>query len=85
MKIIWELMVLLGYRIYEGLSRGCLRPILGHFDRQMLFSLFSLLFWSMRDHGSLVKSTYEEHPLVVAMTSSEGGIQFHLLASYFPV
>ena len=28
MKIIGEFMVLLGYRIYGGLSRGCLRPTL---------------------------------------------------------
>ena len=25
MKIIWEIMVLLGYCVYGGLSRGCLR------------------------------------------------------------
>ena len=33
--------------------------------------------------SSLVKSTYEEHLCVLAMTSSERGTQFHLLASYF--
>ena len=49
------------------------------------FSIFALFFWSTRDHSSLVKSTYEEHMFVVAMTSSERGIHFHLLAFYFLV
>ena len=34
---------------------------------------------------SLDKSTYEEHLCVVVLTSSERGIQFHPLASYFLV
>ena len=33
--------------------------------------------------SSLVKSTYEEHLCVVALTGSERGTQFHALASYF--
>ena len=57
-----------------------LRGLLGQFDRQMLFPLF---FWSTRDHSFLVKSTYEEHLRVVALTSSERGTQSHPLASYF--
>ena len=39
------------------------------------------IFWSTRDHISLVKSTNEEHLFVVVMTGSEQGTHFHLLAS----
>ena len=72
------IMVLLEYRVWANVTR-MLWGLLGHFDRQTLFPLF---FWSTRNHSSLVKSTYEEHLRVVAMTSSERGTQFHPLASY---
>ena len=46
----------------------------------------SFVFWSTRDHSSVVKSTFfEEYLCVVALTGSEQGTQFLPLASYFLV
>ena len=63
-NIVWEIVTMM----LSGLP--------GNFDRQMFFPLFC---WSTRDHSSLVKSTYEEHLCVVALTSSERETQFHRL------
>ena len=83
LKIIWECMVLREYRMGDC-HEEVVRPLLSHFDRQMMM-LFPLFLWSTRDHSSLFKAMYEEHHhlCVVALTSVERGTQFFRLASYF--